>query len=262
MNKLKGVMAPIPKIIHQVWFKLVGGPIAPPAEYDEMRASWRSLHPDWVFMEWDLEKSRAFLLEHYPQYLALFDSYKRDIFRIDAIRYFILHFHGGYYVDCDTTAVSSIECLRNHTVVLALNKYTKNRLGIYNNHFMGGAPGSKFFKACIERLPTASLLQTEKSSFISVMGTAGPFYLTTIASYHKRKGEIYTLPYHEEIRLFTHHEHHSWKLARNILNDVLRIGVVTGGLVAGGFMVKHLSDYDIPRLEKRKVGLPATRYSY
>jgi len=232
-------MAPIPKILHWVWFQLNGGTLTPPKEYETMKETWRQLHPDWKYIDWDLDNSRKFLKDHYPDYLNLFDGYKRDIFRIDAIRYFALHHYGGFYVDTDVDCLQSIDCLRQHKVVLALNKYTKNTLSIYNNHFMGTVPNSKFFQACIERLPTASLLQTEKSSYLSVMGTAGPFYLTTIASYHRKKGEIYTLPYQTEIRLFTHHERHSWKLARNIMSDVIRIGLATGGLVVGGLVMKQ-----------------------
>ena len=242
---------PIPRIIHQIWFQLNGGPVTPPAEYDEMRASWRRLHPGWVFMDWNLEKSRQLLLDHYPEYLELFDGYKRDIFRIDSIRYFILHHYGGFYVDTDCLANQAITELCDHKVVLALNKYTKDAMGIYNNHFMGGIPGSRFFKTCVERLPTSSLLQTEGSSYVSVMSTAGPFYLTTIAAYHRKKGEVYTLPHHREVLLFTHFEKHSWKLAQNVVSDVVLVGLVAGGMAMTGMAVKEAYRQGVALMERK-----------
>lgn len=243
-------MATIPRIIHQVWFKVGNGPATPPKEYDEMRASWRRNHPDWTFMEWDHQRSRQLIQEHYPQYLGLFDGYKREIFRIDAIRYFILHHYGGFYVDTDVTSLKPIDELCRHKAVLALNKYTKSTVPINNNHFMACVPASELMQRCIERLPTASLVQTNKDSYLSTMLTAGPFFLTSVVSYYKRSRDIYILPYEKEAALLTHHEKHSWKLARSITGDVFRIGLVTGGAIATGVLLKTLVEQKTMRHPK------------
>lgn len=240
----------IPRIIHQVWFQIGDGPAAPPAEYTAMRESWRALHPGWQFMDWDLAKSRALLRKHYPRFLPLFDRYKRDIFRIDSIRYFVLHHYGGFYVDTDVTCLRSIEELCSVStrraagspvpeVVLALNRYTKDSMPLYNNHFMGSVAGATFFRECIDRLPlTATLVQTEKHSYTSTMLTAGPLFLTTIASFQRKHGRIHTLSYQEEVTLFTHHEKHSWQLTRSIIGDVARMTGFVTALTLGGIVLK------------------------
>lgn len=233
---------PIPRIIHQVWFKIGQGPATPPREYDDMRTSWTQAHPDWVFMQWDLEKSRTFLSEYYPEYVVLFDSYKRAIHKIDAIRYFILHHYGGFYVDTDVTCYQSIEPLRRHKVVLATNRYIKQGLIIHNNHFMGSIPKSVFFRDCIERLPSAALLQSNTDSFVSVMSVAGPFFLSTVASFHRKKGEIYVVTHAEEEVFLHHHEEHSWKVTRSIISDVGRASLAVGGITAGVLLAKYILD--------------------
>jgi len=228
---------PIPKIIHQVWFQVGNGSAVPPKEYDTMRKSWRDLHPDWTFMEWDLPKARELLIQHYPRYLEMFDNYKRTIHKIDAIRFFALHHWGGFYVDTDTEAKQTIDDLRNHKVVLCLNAYTKKL--IHNNHFMGSEQGSAFFAECIRRLPAGALLQSSKDSYLAVMGCVGPFYLTGLAVTYPKKKELYVLPYHEEQEYFTHYEKHSWKMTRSILGDIGRIGLVVGGVVSGIVIVNE-----------------------
>jgi mannosyltransferase OCH1-like enzyme len=221
----------IPKIIHQVWMKVGRGAAAPPREYDTMRASWRTHHPDWTFMDWDLDKTRALIDEHYPEYLTMFDAYKRDIYRIDACRYFILHRYGGAYVDVDTTCVAPIDDLCRHRNVLCLNAYTKKF--IHNNHFFLSTVRSDLMRECIHRLPTAALLQTTGDSWASTMLVAGPGLLTGAALSHRRKKDLTTLSYVEEQRYFHHHEKHSWKVGRSIAGDVVR-GVVVASVVVGG----------------------------
>ena len=41
------------------------------------------------------------LLEKYPQYIKLYNSFKYGIMKVDFIRWLILYEHGGLYVDCD-----------------------------------------------------------------------------------------------------------------------------------------------------------------
>ena len=224
----------IPRIIHQVWFKVGKGPATPPKEYDAMRQSWRDYHPDWTFYDWDLPASRQFLADYYPEYLPLFDSYKKTIYQIDAIRYFLLHHYGGFYVDTDATCVRSLEPLRKHRVILATNKYISTGLIIHNNHFMAAVPRSAFFESCYQKLPAARPLNSKQHSYVSVMTVAGPFFLTSVAGMYKKKNDIYILRLTEEQLYLTHHEKHSWKMTRSILWDVGRVAAAGAALTIGG----------------------------
>jgi mannosyltransferase OCH1-like enzyme len=226
----------IPVIIHQIWFQFGTGPSSPPADYDELRRSWRQHHPDWVVMQWDREKSRQFLQQHYPQFVELFDSYKREIFRVDAIRYFLLHHYGGFYVDTDCQALDSIEALRSHKVVLAVDRYTKR---INNNHFMGAEPQTAFFQDCINRLRFSTAFQLNRDSYLSTMSVAGPFFLTALRNGYRRKAELYVMPLEVENRYLVHQERHTWKVAKSLGGDISRLGFAAGAVLATGFLVKR-----------------------
>jgi len=211
-----------------------GGSLTPPEQYLSFREQWRALHPDYEVREWTLPLALSFLKKHYPKYLPLFLNYKREIYRIDAIRYFLLHHYGGFYVDSDIEPYQNIDRLTQYQVVLALNQYTKDKARIYNNHFMGAQAQSPFFKRCLSALPYTSFLQSTKPSYSSTMMVAGPFYLTALANHYRK--EITVLSFKEERMLFYHHEKHSWKMSKSILNDLLKGMTLSTALLSLKFL--------------------------
>ncbi|NES20688.1 MAG: glycosyltransferase [Symploca sp. SIO3E6] len=94
-------MPAIPKVIHQTWKNH-----HIPAEMIEFQQSWKNHHPDWEYRLWTDEDNRQFLQANYSWFLSIYDGYPENIFRVDAIRYFILMHHGGVFIDLD------FECLR------------------------------------------------------------------------------------------------------------------------------------------------------
>jgi len=104
----------IPRIIHQTWANE-----SIPEKWQEAQKSCLNLHGDyeykvyWFFMGiavalangggqlWTNEKSRGFIRKEYPWFLETYDNYPYPIMRADAIRYFILSFYGGVYLDLD-----------------------------------------------------------------------------------------------------------------------------------------------------------------
>lgn len=91
----------IPCLIHQTWKT---SPIPP--EYKQWQASWIHYHPTWQYRLWTDDDSRAFLAQHYPWFIPIYDGYDENIKRTNSWRYFVLHHYGGVYVDLD------FECLR------------------------------------------------------------------------------------------------------------------------------------------------------
>jgi mannosyltransferase OCH1-like enzyme len=88
----------IPKIIHQQWKdKII------PEKFNKWRNIWLQLfpEPEYTYMLWDDETARNFIKENYAWFLETFDSYKYNIHRVDATRYFILYHYGGIYADLD-----------------------------------------------------------------------------------------------------------------------------------------------------------------
>ncbi|MGN9790595.1 glycosyltransferase [Streptomyces sp. OZ13] len=166
----------IPPLIHQTW---KDSDI--PAEWQEWADSWRLHHPDWGYRLWTDADNRAFLEEHYPWFLPIYDGYPEAIMRADAIRYFLLDHFGGLYVDLD------FECLRSasgildgrdlvlgcepdvHTRLLLARRRGFDR--IVGNAFMASRPGHPFWTHVHRQLVSAHKLP-------STLDATGPFFLT------------------------------------------------------------------------------------
>ena len=76
---------------------------------------------------WTDEKSRNFIAKEYPWFLETFDSYKYPIQRADSIRYFVLAYYGGTYIDLDDVR---IYILPPPSLVLTLGILTVHRAAI------------------------------------------------------------------------------------------------------------------------------------
>jgi mannosyltransferase OCH1-like enzyme len=60
----------------------------------------------WQYMLWDRQDCEALLAQAYPWFLPTWLALPSLVLQSDAIRPFILHAHGGVYLDLDT------ECFR------------------------------------------------------------------------------------------------------------------------------------------------------
>ncbi|MBD0361664.1 MAG: hypothetical protein ICV55_02580 [Coleofasciculus sp. C3-bin4] len=89
------------KIIHQTWKDQ-----NLPVEVAAFQQTWKANHPNWEYRFWTDEDNREFLQTHYSWFLPIYDSYENKICRVDAVRYFILSYYGGVFIDLD------FECLR------------------------------------------------------------------------------------------------------------------------------------------------------
>ena len=66
-------------------------------------------HPGWEYRFWDKEAAEKLLQERYSWFLPVFRSYPKVVLQSDALRAFILHAHGGVYLDLDTECFSNME---------------------------------------------------------------------------------------------------------------------------------------------------------
>ncbi|KAF9509483.1 glycosyltransferase family 32 protein [Hydnum rufescens UP504] len=70
-------------------------------------------------MLWTDKGSRDFIAREYSWFLPTFDGYKYPIQRADAIRYFVLHYYGGIYLDLDVGCLRPLDPLLTYPVILA-----------------------------------------------------------------------------------------------------------------------------------------------
>jgi hypothetical protein len=164
----------IPKIFHFTWKGT-----ALPAKMAALLDKWKSLHPDWEFRFYDDAALRAFVVEHFPERLALYDAYPRPIQRVDVFRYMVLFKLGGVYSDLDVDPYRAIDELVERTRCFVgiepkhhMDKsYNQNGLPfLLCNAFMGSEPGHPFWTHVIDRL--------EQSHHGEVLTSTGPWFLT------------------------------------------------------------------------------------
>jgi mannosyltransferase OCH1-like enzyme len=138
------VTGEIPRTIHQIFF---GGESAAPPDYRRYAETWRHHHPDWKYEFWDAARCRALIADHYPAYLEMYDRYRHRIQRVDAVRYFLLHHHGGVYLDMD------IECLKPIDELVAGRQLLFGaEIGGYSNAVMGSVAGHPLWPPVFEKL--------------------------------------------------------------------------------------------------------------
>lgn len=196
----------IPKIIHQTYINE-----SIPEHWKGPQQSCIELHPDYEYKLWTNEKSRDFIAKEYPWFLDTFDGYHYPIQRADAIRYFVLAYYGGTYLDLDDGCNRRLDPLLSYPAWVRRTKPT----GI-SNDAMGAVPQHPFFLRVVE-----SLQAYDKSWFlpyITVMYSTGPLFLSVVWKEYMRDSfgmdRVRVLMPDEYNRFswsfFTHHVGNSW----------------------------------------------------
>ncbi|ALD62155.1 Glycosyltransferase [Mollivirus sibericum] len=188
----------VPRIVHRVWFDMGAGPVPPPDKYREMTESvQRFTGPHWTFMFWDEAKSEELIRCFYPSFLPVWRSYRSTIYKVDAIRYFILHAYGGVYMDWDVELLRPLDHLVDsydpvadggHVAILVKSRNWGKHI---SNFVMASTPGHPFFASCIARLPAAAdSMWNREHSYIGTMRVAGPhFIMAAHAAWKKKKND-------------------------------------------------------------------------
>jgi Anp1/Glycosyl transferase family 2/Glycosyltransferase sugar-binding region containing DXD motif len=166
----------IPHIIHQTWkTKEI------PRRFVYLRDTWLAHHPGWEYRLWSDADNRAFLAEHYPSFLSVFDAYRTPICRADAIRYFLLKHFGGLYVDLDFECFAPFDdILQTQSVVLGLEPVShvrqhqvlhKGLQRVVCNALMASPPQHPFWDHVIQCM-------VEARDQPGPLDATGPFMLT------------------------------------------------------------------------------------
>jgi mannosyltransferase OCH1-like enzyme len=131
----------IPKIIHQIQ---LGNPF--PEKYKGIQQTWRTLHPDWLYILWTDKEVEAFGLVNKVQY----DHAKNYGEKSDIARYEILYRIGGLYIDTDFEAIKPFDIFNYYCDFYAGLGFG-NCFEVYNG-LMGCQPGHPIMKYAIDRI--------------------------------------------------------------------------------------------------------------
>jgi len=167
----------VPKIIHMSYDQLDKKPVWP-----KNLDAWKQTHPDWEFRAWSTADNRRMVQEHYPWFLATYDSFDRNVKRYDALRYMYMHCIGGVYVDMDLHPSRAIDStLSNWSMALL-----RTREGV-QNYFFASTPGQPWWLQALHSIVAVAALpkQSEKEdseykTYFDVLCATGWPLLTTV----------------------------------------------------------------------------------
>lgn len=170
-------MTKVFRTVHQIWttHEL-------PVQFRKFAGSWKKILPDWDYKLWSHKELREFVAEFYPEFLAKYDSYHRDMQRIDAAKYLILKKLGGLYADTDVECLNDVgELIRDADCVMGKEPYWHaHRFGmeyIVGSAFIYSKPNSEFMNLVCQKLydyPTV-----EVNDPMDILKSTGPLLLTS-----------------------------------------------------------------------------------
>jgi len=160
-------MLNIPKIIHQTapadktrWHSI----------WERCQNSWKHYFPEWEYRFWSDEDLDTFIKTKYVWFYPIYVSYPKQIFRVDAARYFILNEYGGLYADMDFECIQNFEHIfTENKVYIAESEYKDTKYEsdfeyeILQNALIASPPKHKFWIYCFEELlayPEANVLKS------------------------------------------------------------------------------------------------------
>lgn len=168
----------IPKILHFTWKTK-----ELPGFLDRLFTGWKALHPDWEVRLWDDNDIAMLVTNDYPEMGPVFARFPRQIFRVDAFRFLVLHKFGGIYSDLDVVPKRRLDPLTEQSVCFVgvepegdARVNNGKYLGMpfcLGNAFMGSEPGHPFWVHCMAHLKDARC--------DDVVDATGPRYVNAIA---------------------------------------------------------------------------------
>ena len=129
-----------------------------PLRNQAMMSNLRLLNPDYEYMFFDDRQVEEFIDAEFPQYRAVFDSFRVPIQRYDFFRYLAVYRHGGFYFDLDVLLASGLSSLLELGCVFPFEGLTfspflrthHNMDWEIGNYAFGAAAGHPFLEAIIE----------------------------------------------------------------------------------------------------------------
>lgn len=201
----------IPLVVHQMWKNNII-----PKQWKIPQQSWireiSAVHKyksrEAFYVVWNDRKLHTFINESFPWFYETFRSYRYNIQRADAARYFLLYYYGGIYSDldigCKPNAVKLILSSLTQDVALMATKPS----GVSNDLIISSKK-NEFIKYVIQGLKPANTGYI--LPYLTVMMTTGSVYLTTKYNLYPNKSQIHIVgnDLYGEI-MFNHYDGRSW----------------------------------------------------
>jgi mannosyltransferase OCH1-like enzyme len=153
----------IPKIMHFIWI----GKNEIPNIYIVYIKTWIINHKDWIFFFWTDKNIPKLINQKY------YDEASEYAMKADILRYELLYFFGGVYVDCDFISFKNIDNLISKYD--AFSAYESDKyiaIGL-----MGFKPFNPLLSVVIKNIPYSFLTKRHNSTIPEI---TGPVFFTNI----------------------------------------------------------------------------------
>uniref|UniRef100_A0A6C0BRS6 Glycosyltransferase n=1 Tax=viral metagenome TaxID=1070528 RepID=A0A6C0BRS6_9ZZZZ len=169
----------VPKTFHRTWTtKEIDYNIFKPICVE----SWKKYNNDYTFNLYDDNDNRNFILNYYPWFLKIYDSYEKNIMRVDAVRYFYLLYYGGIYVDLDFECFKSLD-----KYITKESHFITNYKDWVSNAIMISAPQQIIYKEIIVKALIPNC-KNENVLFSTGPGMLSKFLLPKYSTYISSNG--------------------------------------------------------------------------
>jgi inositol phosphorylceramide mannosyltransferase catalytic subunit len=150
----------IPRRIFQTW--KVRAPL--PAAFEFWSSTIKEHNEDYEYVIWDDADNRQFVATYYPWFIDKYNSYEKEIFRVDAVRYFELFHFGGFYLDLDVECLQPLDrYLPDHDVLVGQMGHDAAFANSIPNAIMASKPRQEFWLYVMSQLmagPTSGDVET------------------------------------------------------------------------------------------------------
>ena len=181
------------KIMHKVWFDTITNKKTADklrkdlSKYEE---TWINKNPDWFHVVWDARRSKELIKACYPQHQQMYDEYRWEIQRCDAIRYFFLHRYGGLYTDMDYVCrkpwTSVVTEYPNKLYLVETPNKMSNVLHVSNSLMFSAGRNHTFWNRLFIEMERWKEVPVYYSRHMEVMYTTGPGILNKTFNSYKR----------------------------------------------------------------------------
>lgn len=151
----------------------------------EVMRTWRALNPTWEIRYYVDADCAAFVAEHFPEYLSLYNGLPKAVERADLFRYLVVLKQGGFYADIDVECrvpLDSWVAPDAELIVGTENEFVEAGVARFRSYSrtrqllqwaFGGAPGHPIMRGVVERIK-AKAAATGGRSDISTLERTGP----------------------------------------------------------------------------------------
>eukprot|EP00727_Mastigamoeba_balamuthi_P009581 m51a1_g5245 hypothetical protein (331) ;mRNA; f:20654-21733 len=197
----RGRSGVIPRVVHLTWKTQ-----DVPDKFAPFVRSWREHNPGVEVRLWSDGDLRRLIAENHTWFLPTFDSYPRQINRVDAARFFILHDFGGLYSDIDIGCKEPVpEHLWHRQAVV----FAAHSMGLTLGNIMAERR-HPLVSEVLANLPGTAGRQYVVSPYVSVMFSTGPMAFTRVYEEFPARDEVHVVGWAQWDRTFSFTDGESW----------------------------------------------------